>query len=135
MPQAPSQYDIEFYNLVHTLRAAANSPTGKGERRRRNRKPFSVTQWISPLRGDCDPGKPRSFFSVPCCDLNEGGFSFLLPSPPDFREVVVALGQPPEEILMIAAVAHWRQVDERPGKRRTQPMFQVGCRFLRRLRP
>lgn len=137
MPHVANQYDIDFYNLVHTLKLEASSAEkSTAERRRRNRKPYPAAQRISPIHGSEDGVRsPSPFFSVPCCDLNEGGFSFLLPYPPDFRELVVALGQAPEEIIMLAAVAHWRQVVPRRAEHGNRPMFQVGCRFVRRLVP
>lgn len=133
MPNVANQYDIDFYNLVHALRAEASS--GKSERRRKNRRPFSREQRISPIRADGGRRTPSEFFSVVCCDLNQGGFSFLLPNPPDFRELIVALGEPPQEIIMLASVAHWREVEQRQGKKRVPPAFHVGCRFVRRLEP
>jgi len=131
MSQAANPYDIEFYNLVHALQTAPRTQEVLGERRRRNRQRFGLIQRISPIRGESDESSATEYISVPCCDLNAGGFSFLLPHPPDFRQLVVALGRPPGEILVLAAVAHWRPEEASPGKRR--PMYHVGCRFVRRL--
>jgi hypothetical protein len=133
MPHVANQYDIDFYNLVHALRVESSS--NKSERRKRARKPYSCAQRISPIRVEGERRIHSPFFMVPCCDLNQGGFSFLLPHPPDFRELVVALGEPPQEIVMLAAVAHWHQVEQRQGKKRTPRAFHVGCRFMRRLGP
>jgi hypothetical protein len=136
MPHVANQYDIDFYNLVHTLRIEASSAEqASPERRRRNRKPYAAAQRISPIRGSENGVRsPSPFFLVHCCDLNEGGFSFLLPYPPDFRELVVALGQAPEEIIMLAAVAHWHEAKSN-GTDGNRPLYQVGCRFVRRLVP
>ena len=148
----PNQHDIELYNLVHELLArASKAGRGQSEQRRRVRKPFPAVHRIAPVRGGVLP-RPSEFRPVRCRDLNEGGFSFLLPVRPDFRELVASLGRAPNEIQLLTAVAHCREVLVWPSGRiapvvdgechgRAHPkrpggptrMFQVGCRFVRRL--
>jgi hypothetical protein len=152
MPDAPNQYDIDLYNLVHEMLVQVPvGGRGQPERRRRSRKPFTVVQSIAPVRGQVLP-PPDQFHPVRCQDLNEGGFSFLLPRRPDFRDLVVRLGNEPDQIPMLASVAHCREVFVWPSgmiapvaddpcrggmqpRRSQRPtrMFQVGCRFVRRL--
>ena len=151
MPSASNQHDIALYNLVHELLVKVPEADQRPERRRRSRKPFTVVQSVAPVRGGIFPAS-NQFRPVRCQDLNEGGFSFLLSGRPDFRELVVRLGHAPEQIPMLAAVAHCREVlvwpsgkiapaADEPSHARAQSkrpqrptrMFQVGCRFVRRL--
>ena len=152
MPDAANQYDIDLYNLVHELFVQApKADQGRAERRHRSRKPFTVVQSVAPVRGGVLP-PPNQFRPVRCHDLNQGGFSFLVSSRPDYRELVVRLGHAPHQIPMLACVAHCREVLVWPSgriapvaddschapaqsKRPNRPtrMFQVGCRFVRRL--
>lgn len=145
MPLLPNQHDIELYNLVHELLNQEKSSEGASERRRRSRRPFAAKHRIAPFRGGEMPGRDQ-FFTVRCRDLNEGGFAFLLPQRPDFRELVVAFGSGADQIQMLAAVAHCREVlvwasgrvervprDWSPAAPAAERMFQVGCRFVRRL--
>ena len=141
--------DPEFYQLVHQM--ADLLPTGEpAERRRGPRQPFSSIQRIAPR---CGPELPADsvFVDVQCHDLTRAGFSFLLPSQPDFDRLVVALESFRGVIHVAAEVRHTaevlvdafgrvQRVGEHTvgtgyGEHRVQtatPMVLVGCRFTER---
>ena len=139
--------DLEFYELVHQM--ADLLPTGEpAERRRGRRRPFSSIQRIAPRRGPELPADSE-FVDVQCHDLTRAGFSFLLPSQPDFDRLVVALESLQGVIHVAAEVRHTadvlvdafgrvQRVGERSdgyGEHRFQtatPMVLVGCRFTER---
>lgn len=149
MPRALN-VDAEFFRVVHNL-LETETPDAVSNRRRRPRFLYDHVQRIAPRTGDALP-TAAEYFAVRCHDLNEGGFSFLLPEPPTFRELVAVLGRHPEEIFMAATVRHWSFVTvhadghivwqgESPAESpRGRPdgsvtMVQVGCRFSARLFP
>lgn len=96
------------------------------DRRGGARKGFETTQWLAPFT----PGKAirrESFREVRCRDISLGGFSFVLEEVPDFTEVIVALGSPPNVTYVRAKVVHVGKGTPHPGS------FLVGCRFAERL--
>jgi len=97
------------------------------EQRSSPRQRFAWEQRIAPVRHGRLPG-PDSLVSVPCHDLSNSGISFFWHGPPDFTELVAALGTPPKLTFLLARVMWFapRVVDDRP-------MFLVGCRFTRRV--
>lgn len=99
----------------------AMQPTGnQAERRRSVRLPFSAVQSIAPYDGSNLPSK-TAFRKVHCCDLSTAGVSFLLPHSPDFENVVVALGKPPQLIYVTARLANCRPAGAE---------FLVGCSLV-----
>ncbi len=141
--------DTEFYELVHQM--ADLLPTDEpAERRGGQREPFSSIQRIAP-RDALELPADSEFVDVQCHDLTRGGFSFLLPSQPDFDQLVVALESLQGVIHVAAEVRHTadvlvdafgrvQRVGEHPvgvgyGEHRVQtatPMVLVGCRFVER---
>lgn len=110
------------------LEKAPTSPEEREwfDRRGWSRKEFETTQWLAPF----EPGRPirrEAFREVLCRDISAGGFSFLLDEAPNFSEVIVALGTPPNVTYVRARVMH---VGER---NRTNGTYLVGCRFAERL--
>lgn len=136
--------DATFFKLIHQLREAKGDDGGV-EQRHAERLPFRSMQRIAPLLA---PGVPAesAFFDVRCVDLNRRGFAFLLPEPPEFSRLVVSLGQPPQELLISARVAHTERVTVDAAGRVQRPSevangavlagesaILVGCQFLQRL--
>lgn len=147
----PSENDDEFFRLVHRLKVQVSGDAS--ERRRRNRHDYPTAQRIAPRYGYKLP-RVQDFFEVLCHDLNEGGFSFLLPSLPDFKRLVVVLNAPPDTMVVAADVVHTSKVLLHPSgrietldgsprtaerchgaRRGVRPMALVGCRFTERLDP
>jgi len=142
--------DADFYSLVHQL-VGSSQKDEAAERRRALRQPYSVTQRIAVRRGSEIPPTSK-FIEVQCHDLTQGGFSFLLPSQPDFDALVAALEGSSEMIYLGAEVSYCADVlvyssglVERVGGRATHvgyqdsmgqtatPMVLVGCHFTERL--
>ena len=145
-----NESDASVFNLIHQMACAAKEG-GAAERRSEQRRTFLSSQRIAPRRG---PGVPdeSQFAAVPCHDISRHGFSFFLPSRPDFDSLVVSFGTPPEVIYLAADVSHCADVlidssgevqrsedpagqidDEAPGAQTATPMVLVGCRFRKRL--
>jgi hypothetical protein len=68
------------------------------------------------------------FQQVLCHDISSGGFSFILPHPPEFDSIVVALGMPPNVTYLSGQIVHSRATN--PDG---QSLYIVGCRFLGRV--
>lgn len=145
-----NEIDANFYNLIYRLTGASgHDPTA--ERRDGRRKPFHSTERIAPCRGRGLPDESE-FIEVQCHDLTGRGFSFFLPSPPDFDSLVAAFGTPPQVIYLAARVLHSTHVmvdssglvrrvedqaadvgDRDPDGQTATPMVLVGCCFTERL--
>ncbi|MDZ7619253.1 MAG: PAS domain S-box protein [Patescibacteria group bacterium] len=98
------------------------------EMRSSPRRTYQYRQLIAPLIGDQLPPRNR-FFEVVCEDISAGGIAFYLDTPPDFKRVVVGLGQSPQLTFFTATIA---RVAEKEVDGRRQ--FLVGCRFTGRIR-
>jgi hypothetical protein len=133
--------DANFFNLIHQMAVTTrgNAPV---DRRGCRREPFRVLQRVA-LRHGRDIPDEANFVEVQCYDLTQGGFSFLLPSRPNFERLVVAFGAPPEAIYLGAEVAHCDDVTvdgfsdgrgQAAGDPTAIPMVLVGCRFTDRLK-
>jgi hypothetical protein len=92
------------------------------------RRTYQYRQLIAPLIGDRLPARNR-FFEAVCEDISAGGISFYLDTPPDFKRVVVGLGQAPQLTFFTATIARVAET-EFEGRRQ----FLVGCRFTGRIR-
>lgn len=144
------QGDANFYNMVHPS-DDSDPQNATAEQRGNQRRPFRSIQRIALFEG---PGLPEEseFVEVQCHDLACNGFSFLLPSQPNFDSLVVSLGTPPSVIYVAAKVVHCRDVlvdtagemhyveqqagqpdRDDPPERTAAPMVLVGCRFTDRL--
>lgn len=107
---------------------SVGQPGWGNEMRSSPRRFYQYRQLIAPLIGDRLPARNR-FFEVICEDISAGGISFYLDTPPDFKRVVVGLGQPPRLSLFTAEIVRVAQ-NEIDGRRQ----FLVGCRFTGRIR-
>ena len=72
--------------------------------------------------------RPSDFFDVQCNDISAGGISFVLDHPPDFEELIVALGQPSKRTYFVARVVRIQIRQEVCG-----PAYLVGCQFTGRV--
>ena len=102
-------------------------PKTVGELRASTRQAYGYRQRIAPMFGSRVPA-PERFYEVLCGDISGGGISFYLDHRPEFDELVVALGQPPEVIYVAGRVAHVK-----PVVRGGAVMFRVGCSFSHRV--
>jgi hypothetical protein len=107
LPFDMNDSQILVYEEVGEILKAIQPPGTQTERRGTVRFPFSVVQAIAPYNGSQLPSK-TAFRKVRCCDLSTAGVSFLLPQSPDFENVVVALGKPPQLIYVTARLANCR---------------------------
>jgi PAS domain S-box-containing protein len=105
-------------------------PAGKhSDRRQRDRRSFPYTQQIAPLvQGQ--PPENHEFHPVRCRDISPTGFSFFSPTPPDFQDLIVALGGESTTTYLAARVMH-ATIIERDNK----VAYIVGCRYLSRAEP
>ncbi len=150
MPLSGNQIDAGFYQLIHQLVCSSPQVRNK-ERRGYPRRPFTITQRIAPRRGAGVPDESE-FFDVTCHDLNRAGFSFLLPTRPNFSALVVLFDKPPDVVYMGAEVLHCASVlvypsghvehirgragnvsYQAPDGQLGTPMVLVGCRFTGQL--
>lgn len=97
------------------------------ELRRSPRRTFQYRQWIAPVKAHRLP-RPSDFFDVQCNDISAGGISFVLDHPPDFEELIVALGQPSKRTYFVARVVRIQIRQEVCG-----PAYLVGCQFTGRV--
>ena len=98
------------------------------ELRSNPRHGYPYQQLIAPVVEGRIPLR-EEFVAVPCADLSVGGMAFLYPQAPTFQELLVALGPPQRETLLLARVAHTSPTDDEP------PQHRVGCVFLGRIWP
>jgi len=151
MAGTSNEIDANFFRLIHQL-VSDSAEEADQDRRHSPRNLFEYFQRIAPWDGGGFP-EDSAFFVVRCHDLTRAGFSFLMPTEPQFHVLVAAFGSPPKVIYVAAEVTHSEHVllypsgrVERPddgtgeaGARRSpaEPatrMVLVGCRFTRRLR-
>jgi PAS domain S-box-containing protein len=98
----------------------------KGDRRNRTRRAFPYVQMIAPINNGRTPSD-KDFRPVRCRDISPSGFSYLAPMPPDFQDLMVALGGETTTTYMAARVMHATIVE-----RDNQIAYIVGCRYLSR---
>lgn len=129
-PSEPDAADSTSPSRLGTLapfQPATRPPQGH-EMRSSPRRTYQYRQLIAPLIGDRLPARNR-FFEVVCEDISAGGVAFYLDARPDFKRVVVGLGQPPQLTFFTADIVRIAET-EADGRRQ----FLVGCRFTGRIR-
>ena len=146
-----NEVDADFFTSLHRAAPSAR-PLADGPLNRRDcsRRPFHSVQRIAPRRG---PGVPAEsdFFEVPCYDLTQRGFSFLIPARPEFDSLVAEFDIPPAKVYIAAEVVRCTRVLVYPpdtqqplgswslqrnsgaGAENGVPRILVGCRFAERL--
>ena len=96
------------------------------EKRATFRHSFGVEQRIAGLIDGQMPS-PSDFETVRCIDISQDGIGFYQKTRPDYQELVVGLGIPPQVVYMTARVAHVEMI-ELCGTL----VFRVGCEFTGR---
>lgn len=96
------------------------------EKRATMRHSFGVEQIVA---GTVDGKMPplESFRRVRCIDISKDGFAYYQEERPDYAELVVGLGLPPNVVYLQARVAHSEMI-ELCGNL----VFRVGCEFTGR---
>jgi diguanylate cyclase (GGDEF)-like protein len=113
----------------------SNSETAVGfdqDRRRYPRLPCDVKHRIAPYYEGTFPA-PDAFNDVPFNAVSSGGFSLLLPAPPQWPALVVAVERSDGVVYFQAQLIHCTKSPE-PGPSGRQ-MYLVGCRFAGRIMP
>ena len=93
------------------------------------RRSYPYRQMVAPMARDAMPST-REFFEVRCKDISTGGVSLIMDSPPDFDQIVISLGKPPQVNPVVARVVHVKQFNYSGQK-----AYLVGCKFTDRLSP
>lgn len=139
-PRDPVPSDASSPTAAEIAATVGNTAIGEGEQpfapvagkagrelRRSPRRTFQYRQWIAPVKAHRLP-RPSDFFDVQCNDISAGGISFVLDHPPDFEELIVALGQPTKRTYFVARVVRIQIRQEVCG-----PSYLVGCQFTGRV--
>ena len=123
-PPDPAEISDSPPNKARRVRLVRRADGKVGKELRRNpRMEYQYPQKIAPMLGGVLP-KQDKFFQVVCNDISAGGISFLLSEAPDFEELVVVLGKPPNETFFTARVV--RIVGHQENG---EMKYLVGCRF------
>jgi len=115
--------DREFAELQEAVQQLDGNPK---DRRAVQRRKYSFVQAIAPFDGVELP-KRTMFCPIRFHDLSTTGVSFVLPVPPPFEYLVVALGKPPQLLYLAARVVRSIRCFQSRGD------FLVGCRFVRKV--
>ena len=102
------------------------SETAFDDRRLSQRSPFHVWQRLAPFQGEELP-RAEQFVQVLCDNVSTGGMGFYWPQKPEFTQICVLLGLPPQVEVIVAQVLHARPDHGPRGE------WLVGCRFLERI--
>ncbi len=87
------------------------------------RRPYKYQQMIAPIDNGRLPSQ-KDFFPVSFHDVSAGGLSFTLDRRPEFKRLVVVLGEPKSLDTFFAHVVHVLEVKEGDA-----PKYRVGCQF------
>ena len=96
------------------------------ERRRRQRRAFPYCQSIAPVLNGSLP-KKEEFRHVECHNITAGGFAYVSEKPPESKQLVIALGSPPQLTYLIAQVVHTT-----PTTHNGKPAYLIGCSYTGR---
>ena len=109
--------DAEFFSAIH-------QEMEERERRHSDRRPYDCVQLLAPFDGEILP-QQHEFYHVKCLDLSPSGIAFTTRNPPQWPQMVIALGQAPFTFVVARIV----QVVplEQPG------LVKIGCEFQRKL--
>lgn len=97
------------------------------QRRHSARFEFDSILRIGPWEEGTKPD-PRSFIPVRCRDISQGGFSFFVEEPLDWKKMVVIVSRGQAMICLTAEMVYQRELPE--GER---GRYVIGCRFTGRL--
>ena len=118
-------FDLGLFETISSLIQEQREAT-RPNRRDGERHPFPCAQLLAGFDGVHLPGTEQ-LRVVQCHDLSPRGFSYYANDPPETNQVIVGLGNIPFQFF-VAEVMHAQPTYSSNG-----PMYQVGCRFLRRL--
>jgi PAS domain S-box-containing protein len=96
-------------------------------RRRTHRKDFPYFQLIGPIHNKRLP-RADEYLEVRCRDISPTGFSFITQTPPDYQELVVALGAYPSQLYLTAEIIHVNRHREYG-----HDLVLVGCQYTSRI--
>lgn len=99
-------------------------PTNRRQSRRKN---YPYLQLIGPVRGRQLP-HANEYQEVRCRDISPSGFSYFTETPPDYQELVVALGAYPLQLYLTAQIIHVNRF-----LKEGQNMMLVGCEYTSRV--
>jgi len=120
---------IESSGFVFDVETGTLTTLGTDEvqdRRNRTRREYPYVQFVGSIRDGKLP--PRKLFrQVRCRDISPRGFAFYSPESPTETQLVIAFGQQPDIIYLVAEVVHVTPVEQN-GK----PMYVVGCQYVGR---
>jgi diguanylate cyclase (GGDEF)-like protein len=119
----------EVAKVVRQQLADNESDQGCADRRTQPRRRSSRFQAIAPMVDGRFPS-PDTFREIQCRDLTAGGLSFLLPAPPEFTLMVVALVTDENVKYLTAEVAHTTKMQQDGSV-----AYLVGGRFTGRIEP
>lgn len=118
----------------------------KSQRRYVRHKVDDLVIYITQLYESGKVPCSMNFFPVRCKDFSCGGIAFWFPTRPNFKNLVVRLGDQSHPIYVEVEVVHASPVKEPPEKKVIRDsdgvehkitlgprLFQVGCRFLGRI--
>lgn len=108
-------------------RAGHDQPPIPRNRRRSLRKEFPYIQLVGPMRAGKLPHADE-FKEVRCRDISPTGFSYITKSPPDYQELVVALGAYPSQLYLTAQIMHVNRY-----RQEEQDLMLVGCAYTSRV--
>jgi len=89
------------------------------------RSPFRRILLIAPYGAEGTLPTASSFREVLCYDLSAQGISFLFDEVPDFENLVLWLGQPPDERILVCRVANVTALAAGEAAK-----YRVGCSFV-----
>jgi len=145
MPSLDAQIDAQFFQMVHRQ---TDSGGEVGDRRMERRHRYDAMQKIAPYDGVTFPPE-QAFAPVPCHDLTQSGFSFLLSTRPTHDSLVVSFEGLTEPTYFEARIVQVAKALVYPDKsvelldegqapvntQGAQPVMLIGCRLVRRLTP
>ena len=121
---ADSGLTVAIRDRIRNLRQQLEQKTAESQNQRRSlRRPFACKQRIAPYASPLPD--PSTFREVMCRDISTSGFSFLSTTDPEFTELIIELGVPPNSIYVVARVARVSQLPDNGG-------LVVGCQFTGR---
>ena len=114
--------------MTESIDKAGSAAVETQELRSGPRHEFPYVQKVAPMVGGKLPSAEK-FFPVRCRNVSGGGIAVVLDSPPDFDQLVIALGVSPSVRHVTARVVRTERFEENGWTR-----YLVGCQFIGRVR-
>lgn len=112
---------------AETAANPTKEPIDYRDRRAHDRRPFQCIQLVAPCVEGRMPALDQ-FREVRCFDICPAGFSFLLPTRPNFDELVAAFGTANSRIYLRSKVKHIS-----PMQYEGRNVLQIGCEYVGRV--